>query len=116
MQYTIAFYSPYLGLFVVIGRGRSASVKFYNEWIDEVKRTVPKERLLIYNVDEGWKPLCDFLNVPIPDDSFPYIDDTPELRKSQQNLKLISYFTMFSLPVFVSLLLAYFYNYRIQNN
>ena len=49
-----SFFSPFLGLFDLIGRGRSASVKFYNEWIDEVKRTVPKERLLIYNVDEGW--------------------------------------------------------------
>ena len=99
-----------------MGLGRSAAIQFYNEWVEEVKRTVPKDRLLVYNVDEGWKPLCEFLNVPIPDCPFPYIDDTAELQKSQRNLKMISYLTTFSLPIVISLVLAYYYNYRIQND
>jgi hypothetical protein len=31
-----------------------------------VKEVVPPERLLVYRVQEGWKPLCDFLHVPVP--------------------------------------------------
>ena len=108
------YFSSNLGLFDAIDQGRSASKRFYKEWIEEVKRTVPKERLLIYNVEEGWSPLCAFLDVPIPSSAFPYIDDTVELQKSQRNLKMISYLTMFTLPVFVSLLLAYYYNYHLQ--
>lgn len=37
----------------------------------EVERTVPHERLLIYNVAQGWEPLCTFLGVPVPDGPFP---------------------------------------------
>ena len=102
------------GLFDAIDQGRSAAKKFYKEWIEEVKRTVPKERLLIYNVDEGWGPLCGFLDVPIPNSAFPYIDDTVEMQKSHRNLKMISYITMFTVPIFVSLLLACYYNYHMQ--
>ena len=31
-----------------------------------VKEVVPSDRLLVYRVEEGWQPLCDFLHVPIP--------------------------------------------------
>mmetsp|Transcript_14588 Transcript_14588/g.27356 ORF Transcript_14588/g.27356 Transcript_14588/m.27356 type:complete len:249 (+) Transcript_14588:90-836(+) len=39
-----------------------------------VKTIIPPERLLIYNLSDGWKPLCDFLGKPIPDEPFPYVD------------------------------------------
>ena len=29
--------------------------------------TVPKEDLLVWDLKEGWEPLCKFLNKPIPD-------------------------------------------------
>ena len=28
---------------------------------------------LIFNVSDGWEPLCGFLKVPIPEEDFPYI-------------------------------------------
>ena len=54
------------GMFQVIEEGKEASVEFYDQWIKDVIKTVPKERLLIFNVKEGWEPLCKFLDVPIP--------------------------------------------------
>ena len=30
--------------------------------------SVPEEKLLIFNVKEGWEPLCNFLELPIPND------------------------------------------------
>ncbi len=63
----------------VIGEGKEASVEFYKKWVEEVKRTVPKDRLLIFSVKEGWKPLCEFLDVPIPDQPFPRSNDTKSL-------------------------------------
>lgn len=38
---------------------------------EEVRRTIPPERLLIYEVGQGWPPLCKFLGVPIPDAPYP---------------------------------------------
>ncbi len=37
----------------------------------EVQRTVPAERLLTYDVGEGWGPLCRFLGQAVPDAPFP---------------------------------------------
>jgi hypothetical protein len=67
-------------MFQVIGEGKEASVEFYNNWVEQVKATVPKERLLIFSVKEGWKPLCDFLNVPVPNEPFPRKNDTAQIQ------------------------------------
>ena len=37
-----------------------------------VKALVPKERLLIYRIGDGWEPICKFLGKPIPDVPFPH--------------------------------------------
>ena len=41
-----------------------------------VKSTVPKEDLLIWEVKDGWKPICDFLKKPIPDGPIPHDNRT----------------------------------------
>ena len=48
-------------------------------WNQAVIEYVPKDRLLIYQVKEGWEPLCNFLNVPIPDIPFPYKNKTKNM-------------------------------------
>ena len=45
---------------------------------DEVKRNVPSERLLVWSVTEGWGPLCEFLELPVPDGPFPHLNDSTE--------------------------------------
>ncbi|HEY7961431.1 MAG TPA: sulfotransferase [Solirubrobacteraceae bacterium] len=41
----------------------------------EVKATVPAERLLVWEVGEGWEPLCEFLEVDVPDEPLPHAND-----------------------------------------
>ncbi|KAJ7020289.1 P-loop containing nucleoside triphosphate hydrolase protein, partial [Mycena alexandri] len=43
---------------------------------DNVRRLVPRERLLEYEVGEGWETLCAFLGETVPDEEFPRINDT----------------------------------------
>ncbi|KAH8805159.1 P-loop containing nucleoside triphosphate hydrolase protein [Xylogone sp. PMI_703] len=43
----------------------------YLDHIAEVRSLVPPERLLEYNIKEGWGPLCEFLGEEIPDTPFP---------------------------------------------
>jgi hypothetical protein len=45
---------------------------------EEVKRTIPAERLLVYQVKQGWEPLCGFLGVAVPDVPFPKANSTQE--------------------------------------
>lgn len=41
----------------------------------DVRRTIPQERLLVYEVTQGWDPLCKFLEVPVPNEPFPRLND-----------------------------------------
>eukprot|EP00088_Acartia_fossae_P028127 TRINITY_DN2891_c0_g1_i1.p1 TRINITY_DN2891_c0_g1~~TRINITY_DN2891_c0_g1_i1.p1 ORF type:complete len:294 (+),score=33.28 TRINITY_DN2891_c0_g1_i1:40-882(+) len=36
-----------------------------------VKNIVPKDKLLVFKVGEGWERLCDFLGKPVPSSPFP---------------------------------------------
>jgi hypothetical protein len=49
--------------------------------IEEVKRGLPPERLLVYEVREGWDPLCRFLGLPVPDEPFPHVNATDAFRE-----------------------------------
>ncbi len=51
------------------------AIAVFNRHNEEVQRLVPPEKLLVYNVKEGWEPLCVFLGVPIPDKPFPHLND-----------------------------------------
>merc|ERR1712046_15702 len=37
-----------------------------------IQALVPKEKLLVYRMGEGWEPLCKFLGKPIPNQPFPH--------------------------------------------
>jgi hypothetical protein len=39
----------------------------------EVRKTVPRHRLLKWRAAEGWTPICRALGVPVPDLPFPWI-------------------------------------------
>jgi sulfotransferase family protein len=49
-----------------------AEMERHNE---EVKRVVPAERLLIWQVSDGWEPLCEFMEVDVPDEPLPHVND-----------------------------------------
>lgn len=42
---------------------------------EQVKQAVAPERLLVWEVTEGWGPLCEFLGVPEPDEPLPHAND-----------------------------------------
>jgi hypothetical protein len=52
------------------------AISVFNRHIEEVKQHVPPEKLLVYNVKEGWEPLCAFLGVAVPQgELFPHMND-----------------------------------------
>lgn len=52
----------------------------YEAHIAEVQRSIAPERLLTFDVAEGWKPLCAFLEVPVPEEPFPRTNSTEEFQ------------------------------------
>jgi hypothetical protein len=47
-----------------------------NKWNDGVVASIPAERLLVWDPAEGWEPLCEFLEVDVPSDPLPRLNDT----------------------------------------
>jgi hypothetical protein len=60
------------------------ATKEFERHIREVKERVPARRLLVYEVKQGWVPLCEFLGVEAPREPFPRLnerDQFPELMR-----------------------------------
>jgi hypothetical protein len=47
---------------------------------DEIRATIDPARLLIYEVSQGWAPLCAFLELPVPDEPFPVTNERDAFR------------------------------------
>ncbi len=50
----------------------------YRRNIEQVTARLPTERLLVFDVAQGWEPLCAFLELPVPDEPFPFTNTTQE--------------------------------------
>jgi hypothetical protein len=53
---------------------RDHAIEVFNAHNAEVRRTVPPERLLVYESGQGWDPLCAFLGVPVPETPYPKVN------------------------------------------
>ena len=59
---------------------REHAIAVFERHIEEVRAQIAAERLLVYDVAEGWEPLCGFLGVPVPAKPFPHINPRQEFR------------------------------------
>jgi hypothetical protein len=55
---------------------RDHAIEVFRRHTEEVTRALPPERLLVYELGQGWEPLCAFLDVPVPDEPFPHLNDS----------------------------------------
>ncbi|MBP2708261.1 sulfotransferase family protein [Microbispora sp. RL4-1S] len=62
---------------------RDHAVKVFERHNRDVMLEVPADRLLVYDVAEGWGPLCSFLGVPVPDGPFPHGNDAESFRRDE---------------------------------
>jgi len=46
---------------------------------EKVRASIPANRLLVFDVREGWAPLCAFLGVRVPTVAFPHVNRRAEL-------------------------------------
>ena len=55
----------------------------------EVRDLVPEERLLVHTAAEGWAPLCDFLNVEVPDEPYPKANEAARIQGAVKALRAL---------------------------
>lgn len=63
------------------------AIRVYEKHVEEVRKVVPAENLLEFSVKEGWKPLCQFLEVPVPHGAFPNVNDQQEFQARTRTYK-----------------------------
>ena len=78
------------GLFHGRFEDRRHAIGVYEEWTRQVVATVPPDRLLVFDVADGWEPLCDFLDVPVPDRPFPRINDKAIFQRRLRAIRFAS--------------------------
>ncbi|GAA1511329.1 sulfotransferase family protein [Streptomyces synnematoformans] len=58
----------------------------YRRYNQDVIDSVPADRLLVYDVQQGWEPLCTFLGADVPAEEFPHVNSTASMRERMQSL------------------------------
>ena len=53
------------------GLDRDQLIEAFMAHNDAVRKTIPADRLLVFEVKQGWEPLCNFLDVAVPAEEFP---------------------------------------------
>lgn len=60
---------------------KAHAIRVFEVHTETVRRQCSRERLLVFEVTQGWGPLCDFLGVPVPARPFPHANDSQSLRR-----------------------------------
>jgi hypothetical protein len=69
---------------------RDYAIGVFERHNEAVRLRVPPERLLVFDVREGWEPLCDFLSVEAPDEPFPRLNEARQMRRRLLGLVALS--------------------------
>lgn len=66
---------------------RAFATELYRQGVEQVKQAFPPEKLLVFQVQEGWEPLCRFLDRPIPAGKpFPHLNERASFGEFSQKL------------------------------
>jgi len=64
---------------------RDHALSVYRAHDAEVRAAFTPDRMLVFDVVEGWEPLCQFLDVAVPDMPFPYVNRSQEFQVGQDD-------------------------------
>lgn len=59
---------------------RDHLISVFNRHNEDVKKAIPKDRLLVFEAKDGWAPLCKFLGKPLPDEPYPRVNSKEEMK------------------------------------
>jgi len=93
------------GMRKAVRAGKEQAVAFFKDHTEQVKASVPPERLLVFDVKQGWEPLCTFLNLPLPNLPFPKINDRREVEALNFLLRGVIWVVVLALPILLALIL-----------
>jgi hypothetical protein len=69
------------GLFGGRFSDKDHAIEVFRDHNQGVVNNIDPDNLLVYDVQQGWEPLCAFLGVDVPADDFPRVNDTESMRE-----------------------------------
>jgi hypothetical protein len=62
-------------------REREYALRVFSEHNQAVQEAIPADKLLVFDVKQGWEPLCQFLGVSVPaGEPFPHLNDASSMQ------------------------------------
>ena len=63
---------------------KNSAISVYDEHNKKVMATIPSDKLFVFRIEDGWDPLCDFLDVEVPQDIFPHRNSRNAIADSME--------------------------------
>ena len=74
------FFASFMGPFLDHINDRAFMTDHFRKHSEAVRAAIAPERLLVYEVGEGWDRLCAFLGVPVPAEPYPSENSTADFQ------------------------------------
>jgi hypothetical protein len=62
---------------------RAHATRVFRDHVAAVQAEIAPERLLVFDVRDGWEPLCTFLGVPVPDTPYPRTNSSKAFKEEE---------------------------------
>ena len=85
---------------------RESTIQVFNDHVEEVKRVIPEEKLLMHSPKDGWEPLCAFLDVPVPEEPYPWVNDSKVFARRLLFIKFLNWLPLIILFSVLGFLLS----------
>ena len=76
---------------------RELALQVYRDHIAYVKATARSDQLLVFEAKDGWAPLCSFLNVPVPENDYPHLNDAAKIRNIVRAVRALGWLSLAAL-------------------
>ncbi len=102
---TMVIASVWDGVFHGRFEDRDHAVEIYRAHVAYVKATAPPDKLLVFEAKQGWEPLCQFLGVPVPEGSYPHLNDSARFKLVIRVVRTVGWLVPVALAGIVATLL-----------
>ena len=81
---------------------KEEAIRIFRENSEYVRRTAAPDRLLVFEAKDGWEPLCKFLEVPIPDERYPHLNEAGLMKRIRRILVFLRWLPAIVLAIAVA--------------
>ncbi len=85
---------------------KKLTIQVYKDRVEAIKKTFPAERLLIHSSKDGWEPLCEFLDVGIPETPYPWLNDSSKIKRAIIVMRILQWLPLTILVLFIIALMV----------